>query len=709
MKRKFVSLFLSLTMVSCVALTGCGSKTENKNDTLTKTEEESSGGSDTVDTVKLNVNENGLSKTIENGAILHCWCWSFNTIKENLPEIAAAGFSSIQTSPISQCLVGENGGMEIYGAGKWYYHYQPTDYVVGNYQLGTEDEFISMCEEAHKYGINVIVDTVINHCTSEYKSISENLTEIEGGGFHPQDGNWSETDRFEETQYALSGLWDINSQNKNVQNYILEFLKRCVADGADGFRYDAAKLIELPDDISVNQDYPEFSSDFWPTILNNGSTFQYGEDLQEGGNIKYSAEIKTGYDDSLSSRLAAYQKYMNTTNSMYGFRIRDAITSGNLNANFVTDNLLPEGASASKVVTWVESHDNFCNDASYSEMDEQDVIMAWAIIASRKEGTPLFFDRPMGSTAENPWGENVLGVAGSNMFKDAQVTAVNFFRNEVGDADEFVSNPTGKDTLVMIERGKFGAVIVNVADEDVVLDNAPVQSMADGTYTDSVFGTVFTVKDGKISGTVKAKSVSVPYNRVSENLDFSGAVESSKSNGYFLTEELELTLTSRGCSEAYYQIDDGEKIAYSNKDMIKLGKDNSFGDSIALTLYGKDKDGKEVTKQYTYSKEEYKADTVVYFDIKYMGEDWNPDRVCVYIYNDSANITNAGWPGIEMEEVGDGVYKYVLPYSLESSNANVIFNNGSGGNGNQYPTTAGLVLKPGEKKILNAAGEFVEY
>ena len=50
----------------------------------------------------VDLHENGLSQTVEGGAILHCWCWNFNTIREKLPEIAAAGFSAIQTSPICE-------------------------------------------------------------------------------------------------------------------------------------------------------------------------------------------------------------------------------------------------------------------------------------------------------------------------------------------------------------------------------------------------------------------------------------------------------------------------------------------------------------------------------------------------------------------------------------------------------------------------------
>ena len=42
-----------------------------------------------------------------------------------MQDIAYAGYSTIQTSPINECFVGADGGMQISGDGKWYYHYQP--------------------------------------------------------------------------------------------------------------------------------------------------------------------------------------------------------------------------------------------------------------------------------------------------------------------------------------------------------------------------------------------------------------------------------------------------------------------------------------------------------------------------------------------------------------------------------------------------------
>ena len=107
----------------------------------------------------FNVNAQNRQK-IQDGTIIQCWCWSFKTIEENIPAIAEAGFTAVQTSPANTCLVGDYGGMDLLGAdltGKWYYHYQPTDWKIGNYQLGTRDDFISMCKKAEEYGICRIV------------------------------------------------------------------------------------------------------------------------------------------------------------------------------------------------------------------------------------------------------------------------------------------------------------------------------------------------------------------------------------------------------------------------------------------------------------------------------------------------------------------------------------------------------------------------
>ena len=137
-------------------------------------------------------------------------------------------------------------------------------------------------------------------------------------------------------------------------------------DGADGFRYDAAKHIELPDDGN-------YGSQFWPNITNTSAEFQYGEILQDS-----------------ASRDTAYANYMNVTASNYGHSIRSALKNRNLSVSNISH--YASDVSADKLVTWVESHDTYANDDEESTwMSEDDIRLGWAVIGSRSGSTPLFF------------------------------------------------------------------------------------------------------------------------------------------------------------------------------------------------------------------------------------------------------------------------------------------------------------------------------
>lgn len=663
--------------------------------------------------------QNGLTEKVEDGAILHTWCWSYATVKENISEIAAAGFSAIQVSPLSLC---KEGGLQINGG--WYWHYQPVDYeTFGNYQMGTPEDFKAMCQEAHKYGLKVIVDTVINHCTSDYDAIADFITGgFDGQAFHAHEAaNWSETDRYEETQYPLSGLYDWNTQRQDVQDYLKAFLEKCVEYGADGFRYDAAKLIELPDDTSKKYGNG-FAGDFWPTVLQNGASFQYGEVLQEGGKHEYDqgADAKSGYDDSDSSRLGAYQSLsftspsgqkqpFFTTASYYGFRVRDCVSGKSLAVDRIGDFLMPKGATAQQTVTWVESHDNYCNNASYNQLNDQQVVQGWAIIAARAGGTPLFYSRPNNSSASNPWGDNVIGPAGSSLFKNPQVVAVNYFGNEMGDdAPEYLTNPMGNTSVLMIERGTrdfAGCVIVNTGEEDIALKGVAVNAMTDGTYTDQAYGGTFTVKGGKLSGTVKAGMVAVVYkSRISQSskVSFQADVELSAPSQEFLTDTLRTTINLRNCAGAAYQIGGGQWVPCVNGTTLTIGDQLSADESVTIKVAGYDKNGQTVAQtQATYTKRVAHGQTIAYFDSRAYPH-W--DNIYVYVYSSTGN--NGGWPGVKPEHLGNGLYRYVLPFTLESaSGLHVMWTN----NGTKTDGQTELPITPRTSMIYKADRSWVAY
>lgn len=602
-------------------------------------------------TITLNSNsqstqsgDNSHADSMKDGAILHAWCWSFNTIKNNMADIAAAGYTSIQTSPVNACVVGNNGDLKF--TEQWWYHYQPTDYTIGNYQLGTEAQFAAMCAEAEKYGIKIIVDVVANHCTSTYSLISNNIKNL-GNPFHTnqQISNWN--DRYQVTQLALLGLYDNNTHNKNYQNYIRNYLLRCIQLGADGFRYDAAKHIELPDD-------PGYGSDFWPTVLNNGSEFQYGEILQ----------------DSIS-RESAYANYMSVTASAYGIKLRNAIGAN----NFSTSNIMSydNSVSADKLVTWVESHDNYANaitDYGSSQwMNDEQIKLTWALIAARKGGTPLFFSRPVnggGKSWDNRFPEvTKMGDRGSSLFMDDEVAAVNKFRNAMVGESEYLRNPNGDSKVLMIERGTKGAVIINLNYNDYSLSSAT--NLADGRYTNQTDNNnVFTVSNGVINGTVPARSVAVLYN-YNQNCP-SVSITSCPSS--FQTDSLTLTLNSSNTTKATYAVNGGTSYLYDNGDTITIGAGDAYNTSYTIELRGINSDGVTTSKTYTIVKKDPNAYTNIYFN---KPSSWG-NTVYAYIYDDSSAtvVKNAAWPGEAMTyDSASGYYKY--SYQLDGSSQKVIF------------------------------------
>lgn len=629
----------------------------------------SSSGTSEGDAANTNYN---LTENIKDGTILHCFCWNFKTIENSLDDIAAAGYSAIQTSPVNECLEGENGGMCLYsdGYGKWYYHFQPTDYRIGNYQLGTRDEFKSMCKKADKLGIKVIVDVVANHTTPTTGSINKNLLDAVGGIdnlFHQNSSNdiSDYSNRLQCTTYKMGGLPDINTENKKYQDYFIKFLNDCIACGADGFRYDAAKHIGLKDDP---KDPKSTKNNFWDRVTTEITDakriFNYGEVLQGNGD-----------------RIEDYIKKIGAcTASTYGGTLRNGILMNNLDSFTLKD--LRVG-SKPDCVTWVESHDNYINDGNWQAMGDEDVITGWAVIAARAKGTPLFFDRPYGSSMENQWGDmNRIGASGDMFYKDKRVVALNFFRNAmVGENEKFI-NPDDDTSALEICRGNKGAVIINTSNE---LDVNFKTALADGTYIDRVDGkTEYTVKDGKIKADkpVPEYSVVVLYNEgYTEYAPAATVKVSDKTKFNYSGKTLAVKLEAKNAESATYSVNDGKETAYKNGDKITLKAKDATDGVLSLTLRGKNSSGKS-----TYMIYYFKNDTETgkssgkilepgdkFTLVKPSG--WS-DKIYAYIYGDGAQ--EAEWPGLEMTKNGDK-YEYKCKYDWD--NAYVIFSDGS----TQYP------------------------
>ncbi len=437
------------------------------------------------------------TRPADDEVILHAWTWNFDNIAKSMPEIAAAGYDYVQTSPAQACYVGDNGGMALFSQpgdsvmGKWYYYYQPTDWTIGNYMLGNRDSFRAMCDSAYKYGIKIIVDVLPNHTAIDHHAVLPGLDNAVGGHNNLYHANgFTEirdyNDRLQCTTGQMGGLPDVDTENPDFQHYYLQYVNDLINLGARGFRYDTAKHIGLPSDPL---DPKSKRNNFWDiatgkegvkglSMLMPDSIFIYGEVLQDK-----------------NTKETEYAEYMDQTASGYGHVLRDVLAKGNATGTDLKDWHHP--VPAEHLVTWVESHDTYCNAHESAGLSDDQIRAGWVFITARPGGRPLFYSRPAGSTRQNYWGNNRIGERGNDEFKHPEVVAVNHFRDAMSGLDESIYTSEKGDVLEVC-RGNKGAAVINISDKNAKVKMAT--TLPDGTYTDAVHNTTFKVRKGLLEG-----------------------------------------------------------------------------------------------------------------------------------------------------------------------------------------------------------------
>jgi alpha-amylase len=161
-----------------------------------------------------------------------------------------------------------------------YHKYDVTNYKAVDPEYGTEEDFKKLVAEAHKRGIKILVDLVLNHTGSGHpwfqsaikdknspyrdyyvwarkdsirEQISKKTTSLDSDNitqWHPVNG-----DTLSEHYYGFffGGMPDLNFDNPKVRNEFIEIGKYWLADmNVDGFRLDAAKHIYPTDRAADN-------------------------------------------------------------------------------------------------------------------------------------------------------------------------------------------------------------------------------------------------------------------------------------------------------------------------------------------------------------------------------------------------------------------------------------------------------------------------
>ncbi len=157
------------------------------------------------------------------------------------------------------------GGQDLGVTGLWlmpvfsspsYHGYDVTDYTTVNPDYGSNDDFRALVAEAHRRGVRVIVDMVLNHTSDEHPWF---LDSASGPGAERRDWYiwadanpeysgpqaqvvWHERDGDYYYGFFESGMPDLNLQNPEVTAALYEVARFWIEDmDVDGFRLDAAR------------------------------------------------------------------------------------------------------------------------------------------------------------------------------------------------------------------------------------------------------------------------------------------------------------------------------------------------------------------------------------------------------------------------------------------------------------------------------------
>lgn len=607
-----------------------------------------------VDSAQTASADSTLRDKVGDGVMLHAFNWSYNTIKENLPAIAAAGYTTVQTSPVQQPKDYSTSGDVT---GQWWKLYQPISFHIAEESwLGTKDDLKSLCDEADKYGIKIICDIVSNHIANadedRPETVSNQVKKYEPEFYKKRKtytrtytGDANDSSVQAVVQGHVSKCPDLVTNDTAVQGYIINLLKECIDCGVDGFRFDAAKHIETEDDGA-------YASDYWKNITTSASSYytqKTGDDLYIYGEILNNC----GADRSYSS----YTKYINVTDNRTGDAVLYNVTRGK--ASTAANAKYKSGVAASNAVLWAESHDTYEGSSGSSGflntagISDENVVKAWAIVASRKDSTALFFARP---------GTALMGnISTDSTYKSTAVSEINKFHNLfVGQSEKLGSS----GDIAYVARGTSGIVLSNCNGTNASVSISGT-GLADGKYTDTVSGAEFTVANGVLTGSIGNTGVAVVYNGTTTPK----AINSVES-GSFRGDTMTLTLSLENATSGTYCLDDSTPVKFTGTTSIRIGSDYKPGETINLTVTATD-GVKTSSMVYKYTKSTAQESGVYVFFNPATQKGWSAPYQ-VYIYDETTNkgtvYKNANWPGEAMTlDPATGYYYYEVPKSSSIS------------------------------------------
>ncbi|XP_042319991.1 alpha-amylase 1-like isoform X4 [Sceloporus undulatus] len=198
-------------------------------------------------------------------SIVHLFEWRWADVALECERyLAPNGFAAVQVSPPNENLVIMNPWRP------WWERYQPISYKLCS-RSGNENEFRDMVTRCNNVGVNIYVDTVINHmcssgagsgylgtCGSYFNAGVRYFPAVPYFSFDfndricktPSGDIENYSDPIQVRNCRLCGLVDLAQSREDVRSKIAGYMNHLVDLGVAGFRIDASKHI-WPEDINA--------------------------------------------------------------------------------------------------------------------------------------------------------------------------------------------------------------------------------------------------------------------------------------------------------------------------------------------------------------------------------------------------------------------------------------------------------------------------
>ena len=219
-----------------------------------------------------------------------------NGIKEKLDYLNYLGIDVIWLSPIYQSPNDDNG-------------YDISDYKSVMNEFGTMSDFDDLLKEAHKKGIRIVMDLVVNHTSDEHPWFLESRKGEtspyrdyyiwrEGKKEGEPPNNWGSCFggsawEFDETtkMYYLHLFSkkqpDLNWENKAVRDEVYDMMDWWCKKGIDGFRMDVISMISKDPDFPDGEIRDGLYGDFSPYAVHGPMVHTYLKEMNERVLSKY--------------------------------------------------------------------------------------------------------------------------------------------------------------------------------------------------------------------------------------------------------------------------------------------------------------------------------------------------------------------------------------------------------------------------------------